>query len=194
MSTPTKPQRPDLPSAVVDRVFKRLNAVYGVQRMAAAWAGVPEAERAAAWGGAIGRAVWVPHAKQFDLGSIGAVLDELADQPTAWPPTAGEFADCCARFAQRPGRNLRALPIPRRTEADLERGRAHMDRIKGLLRRPARAAGAREPGCDDEPTLPPVTTQACTCWVGMQRRTENPCPACTWQPVASTLANPDPVR
>lgn len=184
MSTPTKPPRPDLPSAAVDRVFKRLNAVFGVQRMAAAWAGVPESERAAAWGGAIGRAVWVDHAQRFDLDSIGAALDELADQPTAWPPTAGEFADRCARFAQRPGRNVRGLPWPKRTEAELERGRAHMARINGLIR--PRAIEQREPGCDDEPVLEPIRTPACTCWTGNVPALTR-CPTCTAQRVAATV-------
>lgn len=191
---PSEPTRPALPTAVVDRVFARLVATFGAQRMVAAWGSVDERERAAVWTGAIGRAVWSPHLQRYDLESVAAALDELAGQPTAWPPSSGEFADRCARFAQRPGRNLRALPVPRRTEAELERGRAHVDRLKGLLRQPGHAAGDREPGCDDEPTLPPVTTPACTSWVGMQRRTENPCPACAWRPVASTLTNPEPPR
>lgn len=186
METSKKPPRPDLPPAAVDRVFERMAAIFGVQRMTAAWHDVPDEERRAVWAGSIGRAVWSPHLQRHDLESVGAALDELADQPTAWPPTAGEFADRCARFAERPGRNLRALPVPRRTEADLERGRAHMDRIKALLKRPARPDATREPGCDDEPALPLVTTPACTCWVGMTR-SSTLCPTCVSKPVASTV-------
>ncbi|MBP6564136.1 MAG: hypothetical protein KA200_00835 [Burkholderiales bacterium] len=185
MSTPTKPTRPDLPSAAVDRVFERLNAIFGVQRMAAAWGGVPPDERRAVWGGAIGRAVWAPALNRFNLDSIRAALDELAEQPTSWPPSSGEFADRCARFAQRPGRSLLALPVPKRTDEDLARGRVHMDRIKAMLNRRAPAAEAREPGCDDEP-LPPITTPACTCWTGCVRA-ETLCPTCLSKPIASTV-------
>lgn len=135
MSTHSNPSRPALPPAAVDRVFARLDAIFGVQRMAAAWGGVPHDERREVWGGAIGRAVWSPATQRYDLDSIGAALDELAGEATPWPPSCGEFADRCARFAQRPGRNLKALPVPKRTDAEIAAGREQMDRIRGLLRR-----------------------------------------------------------
>lgn len=133
MSNSSKPMRPDLPPAAVDRVFVRMTAIFGVQRMTAAWHDVKDAERHAVWAGAIGRAVWSDSTQRFDLDSIGAALDELADQPLGWPPTAGEFADRCARFAQRPGRNVLALPVPNRTPEQLAVGRERMDQLKAML-------------------------------------------------------------
>lgn len=176
MSTSPSPTRPVLPSAAVDRVFERMLAIFGVQRMAAAWGDVPADERRAVWGAAVARAVWSPEPApggRFDLESIGAALDELAAEPTSWPPSSGEFADRCERFAQRPGRRLPALPVPRRTEAELQRGREQMDRIKamlaGTLRRPRAAGPSREPGSDDEPLPAPAAPATCRCWVGLVR-------------------------
>lgn len=179
MSSPTNSTETDrvLPSAAIDRLFARLVAIFGAQRMAAAWGNVDVAERNAVWSRAIGRAVWSSARDGFDLESIGAALDELAAEPTTWPPSCGEFADACARFAQRPGRNLKALPVPRRTAEELARGAEHMDAIKALLgRRRAAAPGraGRVPGEDDVPPAPPP---ACTCWVGLTR-SEVLCESC----------------
>mgnify|MGYP000942243400 CR=1 FL=1 len=181
MSNQPNPPRPDLPQAAVDRVFRRLNAVYGVQRMAAAWAGVPEDERAAVWGRAIGRAVW--NGTTFDLQAVADALDELGAEASPWPPSSGEFAERCARLAQRPGRVL-ALPVPARSEAEIARGREHMDRIRGMLGRAADrmvasdARAAREPGADYEPLVStPPTSPGCTCGVGLTRA-PCLCPVC----------------
>lgn len=119
-------------------MFARLVAIFGAQRMAAAWGNVDVVERNAVWSRAIGRAVWSDARGGFDLESIGAALDELAAEPTSWPPSSGEFADACARFAQRPGRNVLALPVPKRTPEEIARGRQRMDEIKAMLGRPGR--------------------------------------------------------
>lgn len=133
MSSNQSPQRPDLPSAVVDRVFARMVAIFGTQRMTAAWGDVPADERRSVWGGAIARAVWSQPLKRFDLESIGAALDEIADAPSSWPPSSGEFSDICARYAQRPGRNLKALPVPKRTDAEIAAGAEQMAKIRAML-------------------------------------------------------------
>jgi hypothetical protein len=152
MSTSASQTRPALPPAAVDRVFARMLAIFGVQRMTAAWGDVPAEERHAVWGGAIARAVWSQSTGRYDLTSIGDALDELASDPSTWPPSSGEFADRCERFAQRPGRNLLALPVPRRTEADLEYGREQMAKIRAMLASATKRVPARSrvPGEDDE--------------------------------------------
>ena len=133
MSNPSNPNRPALPPAAVDRVFARMLAIFGAQRMTAAWGEVPPEERHAVWGGAIGRAVWSKATGRYDLASIGDALDDLAADASTWPPTSGEFAERCERKAQRPGRNMLALPVPKRTEADLAAGREQMARIRSML-------------------------------------------------------------
>ena len=116
------------------RVFARMLAIFGTQRMTAAWGDVPADERRSVWGRAIARAVWSPARSAFDLEAVGEALDELAADATTWPPSCGEFADRCERFAQRPGRNVRALPVPRRTDAEIRAGAEQMARIKAMLR------------------------------------------------------------
>jgi hypothetical protein len=182
MSNPQSHQpRPDLPPAAIDRLFARLLAIFGAQRIAGAWGNVDPVERNAVWSQAIGRAVWSPlGGGRYDLQAVADALDELAGEPTSWPPTCGEFADRCERHAQRPGRRL-ALPVPNRTAEDIERGREQMARIKAMLgramKRPASTdTEPREPGSDDEP-LPPRATPACTCWTGSVRKPEL-CDAC----------------
>ena len=44
-----------IPSSWVDRIFLRMTAVYGAQKMATMWADVPIEERRVVWGGARGR-------------------------------------------------------------------------------------------------------------------------------------------
>ena len=167
--------RPDFPSAAADRVFAQLLAMFGAQRMAVAWGDVPEADRRAVWSGAIGRAVWNPARGAYDLEAIKDALGELASTTTKGPPSAGEFADRCARFAQRPGRMVRqALPLPRRTDDELERGRAHLERIRGIVGRGAARRQAAEPT-----ELPPIELATCTCRRGNERIADpSTCPAC----------------
>jgi len=129
MTSQTKPQRPALPPVAVDRLFARFLAIYGAQKFASAWGNVDVVERNATWSDALGR---------FDLAVIGEAVRDLAEHGSGWPPSCGEFVDRCERFDQRPGRRI-ALPVPRRTEAEIAAGREQMDRIKSMLRGSVRA-------------------------------------------------------
>lgn len=166
MSTPPKSARPAFPAAAVDRVFDRLVAMFGVQRMAGAWGGVPAETRHDVWGKAIARAVW-SEARGYDLDAVRDALEELAATDTRGPPSSGEFATLCERHAQRPGRQVPALPGLARTPEELAAGADQLRQLRGMLagavkRMPAKYATEREPGADDEPIPEP----ACTCWVG----------------------------
>jgi hypothetical protein len=177
MSTPPKSARPAFPAAAVDRVFDRLVAMFGVQRMAGAWGGVPAETRHEVWGKAIARAVW-SEARGYDLEAVREALEELASTETRGPPSSGEFATICERHAQRPGRQVRALPGLARTPEEIAGGAEQLRQLRMMLatavkRMPAKYAAPREPGADDEPVPEP----ACTCWVGIVRKPTK-CPAC----------------
>jgi hypothetical protein len=137
----TQNQRRVLPSAAVDRLFARFAAIYGAQKMAGAWGNVDVAERNATWAEGLGR---------FDLDVIGDAVRELGEDGTGWPPSLPEFAAVCQRHHDRPGRNVKALPVPRRTDADLAHGREQMARIRAMLRTAVKPMPARVPGSDDE--------------------------------------------
>jgi hypothetical protein len=123
MPSPTQP-RPALPPAAVDRLFARFAAIFGAQKMAGAWGNVDVAERNATWSEALGR---------FSLEVVGDAVRELAEDGSGWPPSAPEFAAICQRHADRPGRNVKALPVPARTDADIATGAQHMARIRAML-------------------------------------------------------------
>lgn len=133
MPSPTQP-RPALPPAAVDRLFARFAAIYGAQKMAGAWGNVDVAERNATWSEALGR---------FSLDVVGDAVRELAEDGSGWPPSAPEFAAICQRHADRPGRSLKALPVPNRTPEEIAVGRARMERIKAML---AKAIRPMPPG------------------------------------------------
>lgn len=126
MSTQTNPSARALPPEAVDRLFARFVAIYGAQKMAAAWGNVDPAERNATWLEALSR---------FPLDVIGDAVRELAEDGGSWPPTLPEFVDRCERHEQRPGRNVRALPVPRRTEREISYGAEQMRRIREMLAR-----------------------------------------------------------
>ena len=140
--SPQQPTRPDLPPAAVDRLFARLLAIFGAQRIAGAWGNVPVDERNAVWSRAIGNAIWSPlGGGRYDLQAVADALEELAGEPTSWPPSSGEFADRCRRHAERPGRRP-ALPVPSRTPEDIAAGRERMAKIKAMLAGAVKRAGA----------------------------------------------------
>ena len=73
-----------LPSARVARIFVRLTAIYGSQKMSAMWDEVPMDERREVWGQALGR---------FKPESIAAVVQGLPASASGWPPTLPEFVE-----------------------------------------------------------------------------------------------------
>ena len=82
MSNLDSPLNRQLPDAWVDRLFDRLTAIYGSQKVGAMWLDVDQAEVKRAWGGA--RAKYPPAA-------IGQALEDLPEMPSPWPPTLPEF-------------------------------------------------------------------------------------------------------
>lgn len=166
---------PAVPASWVADLFRQFARLYGAQRMAVMY---PDAEVAGVM------REWAQQLAAYDPKVVAAAIEALPQIERAWPPTLPEFLAIVAEHRPRPERR-RALPVPGRTEDELERGRAHLAAIRAITgRRPARApllrgkpVEAREPGEDDEPVAP-RTTPACTCWTGLQRA-ETLCPACS---------------
>jgi len=119
----TTSSRPALPSAAVDRLFARLVAIYGAQKMTTAWGNVDVAERNRTWAEGLGR---------FDLDVIGEALRALAESGSGWPPSLPEFVDRCEGFEQKPGRKL-ALPVPSRSKEALRQGAEKMAEFKATV-------------------------------------------------------------
>ena len=154
---------PPVPHAWVADLFRRFAVLYGAQRMAVMYPDeqVPQLV-----------AVWSQELARFQPSVVAAAVESLPTRARAWPPTLPEFVAIVAEHKPAP-EHRHALPVPRRTADDLERGRQHMVAIRALVgRRPA--AASREPGCDDEAPSPPP---ACRCWTGLQRA-ETLCEAC----------------
>lgn len=79
-----------LPSAWVDRLFSRLAAFYGSQKLATMWVDADMAEVKAVWAEQLGR---------FEPTSISAALQRLIDSGNQWPPTLPEFCELCRQAA-----------------------------------------------------------------------------------------------
>jgi hypothetical protein len=156
-------QRPQLPAAWVDRIFDRLKAVYGSSRVGGMFADADADEVRRAWGDALGR---------FEAATLGAVLQSLADRDSPFPPSLPEFAGLCRAVESRPGHRV-ALGMPDRNADEIERGRARMDELRGLLA--GAAARLTGKGSKTAASAPP---SACRCYHGM-RRSDELCEACS---------------
>ncbi|MBX3703972.1 MAG: hypothetical protein KF822_09380 [Steroidobacteraceae bacterium] len=114
MSTPTRYQHP---ATFVDRLFGRLTAIYGAQKMTAMWAGIAPADapyevRAKAEHEV--KVTWIEALSDFHLDVVAAALRDLAKSDLLWPPSLPEFVRMCRDEEQRlkaEGRIL-ALPAP----------------------------------------------------------------------------------
>lgn len=120
-------QHPPLPAALVGRIFERLAAIYGSQRLAASWRDADAETVRLAWAEALGR---------FEREALAFAVREVATAHPDWPPTLGQFVALAERREKWPPP---ALPLPKRTEDELEHGRQQMARIREMLRGSVRA-------------------------------------------------------
>lgn len=102
-----------LPSAWVDRLFSRLAAFYGSQKLATMWVDADMAEVKAVWAEQLGR---------FEPASISAALQRLIDSGNQWPPTLPEFVELCRQAAvgRQQAQRYDALPAPGNARTDAE--------------------------------------------------------------------------
>jgi hypothetical protein len=131
-----------LPTAWVDRIFERMATVYGVQKMSSMWTGVNPESVKRSWGDALGK---YPHA------AVAEAVRSMADECGAWPPTLTEFVALVRSKVPAP-EHARALPVPKRSDAEIKAGAEQMAKIRAMLASATKRVPARSrvPGEDDE--------------------------------------------
>lgn len=117
-----------LPSAWVDRLFSRLAAFYGSQKLATMWVDADMAEVKAVWAEQLGR---------FEPTSISAALQRLIDSGNQWPPTLPEFVELCRQAAvgRKAAMLYAELPAPGGARTDTEAAKRKVaELLAGLAR------------------------------------------------------------
>lgn len=101
MSQPEKAR----PAAWVDKLFAKLTAIYGSQKVAAMWVDADMDEV---------RGLWGQQLAKFRVESIAVALQRLVDSGSEWPPTLPEFSKLCRESAVERAAHAPALPAPQR--------------------------------------------------------------------------------
>lgn len=116
-----------LPAHWVDRLFERLAAIYGVQRVSGMWQSTDVAAVKAIWGEQLGR---------FQPATISAALQRLVDAGDGWPPTLPEFVEACrqASLGRQQAQDSTALVAPGQNVTDAAAARANLAKIREMLR------------------------------------------------------------
>lgn len=121
---------------MVGRLFDRMASVYGVQKMSSMWSGAEPQEVQRTWARTLSR---------YPTGALRAAADAMGEECGAWPPTLTEFV-ALVRSKQEAPEYRRALPVPRRTQAEVEAGAREMAKIRALLAGAVKRVPARVPG------------------------------------------------
>jgi len=103
------------PSAFADRLFGRLTAIYGTQKMTAMWAGLVPSDAPAHVrdrAEAEVRATWTEALGDFHIDVVAAALRSLAIGDQMWPPSLPEFAKLCREEEERVKASNRLLALP----------------------------------------------------------------------------------
>lgn len=79
------------PDAWLARLFDRLTAIYGSQKLGAMWLDADMAQVKSAWGHALSK--YPPEA-------IAVALQDLPEMPSQWPPTLPEFVTLVREAAE----------------------------------------------------------------------------------------------
>lgn len=112
-----------LPIAWVERIFDRMTATYGVQKMSAMWTGIEPDEVKRTWAQALGR---------YPRPALAAAVEAMPDECGAWPPTLPEFCALVRTKVPAPEHRL-SLPVPNRTKDELTAGAEQMRKIRAML-------------------------------------------------------------
>jgi hypothetical protein len=96
---------------VIDRLFRRFQAVYGAQKVAVTYEGMkgdPEDVMIEVM------LVWLKKLRRFHPLVIGRALDDVVDGGGQWPPSLADFTKAChdAEVRLKGERPMLALPSP----------------------------------------------------------------------------------
>ena len=112
-----------LPEEAINRLFDRLTAVYGAQKMSSMWTGASVEEVKRTWGRTLSK---------FPRPALKAAADAVGEECGAWPPTLTEFVALVRSKIEAP-EHRPALPVPKRTEAEIRAGAEQMRKIREML-------------------------------------------------------------
>lgn len=109
----------------IGRLFDRMAAVYGVQKMSSMWTGADPSQV---------RATWARTLSNYPPAALRMAADAMAEECGPWPPTLTEFVALVRSKVEQP-EHRRALPVPKRSDAEIRAGAEQMAKIRALLAR-----------------------------------------------------------
>jgi len=120
-----------LPLAWVERIFDRMTATYGVQKMSAMWTGVRAGDNPDAWVQTV-KETWAQALGRYPRQALVAAVEAMPAECGVWPPTLPEFCALVRTKVQAPEHRL-SLPVPNRTKDELRAGAEQMRKIRAML-------------------------------------------------------------
>lgn len=118
-----QPHCQPLPDAWVRRLFERFAEVYGSQKVASMWGDVGIDKLVPVWAQTLGK---------FDVPTLTAAVQAMPERDSMWPPTLPEMVALCREQQVRP-EHRRALPVPKRSDAEVRAGAEQMAKIRAML-------------------------------------------------------------
>lgn len=100
-----------------------MTAIYGAQKMGAVWTDV-DADQV--------RRTWQMTLSKYPRDALRAAADAMGDECGQWPPTLVEFVALVRSKITAP-EHRPALPVPKRTDAEIAEGAEQMRKIRALL-------------------------------------------------------------
>jgi hypothetical protein len=76
--------------------------------------------------------VWAETLGKFDAATLAAAVKAMPEREAMWPPTLPEFVALCREQQVRP-EHRRALPVPKRSDAEIAAGAEQMAKIRAML-------------------------------------------------------------
>jgi len=112
-----------LDEVAIGRLFDRMSAVWGAQKMSSMWTGASPEEV---------RRTWARTLSRYPPQALRMAADAMGDECGQWPPTLTEFVALVRSKVAAP-EHRPALPVPKRSEAEIAEGAEQMRKIRALL-------------------------------------------------------------
>lgn len=112
-----------LDEAAIGRLFDRMASVWGAQKMSSMWTGSNPEDVKRTWARTLSR---------FSPQALRTAADTMGEECGSWPPTLTEFVALVRSKVQAP-EHRPALPVPKRTDAEIQAGAEQMRKIRAML-------------------------------------------------------------